>query len=230
MITTGAELTTFVTGLNADADIDATLLDVLVDNAKTVLEAERPWVALRRTDVSLSLVYGENAAVTMSISDFANFNGDTPIKLYDGDNRIDYYRQVPFDRRLEYKDVSNTFCYDKYNDLLYFNGIVAFAGTLYINYVASTAAVDLAAKTAVWSQFPPRFLPILGYYAIGINKGAIDYDSINRQMLPGNDVVLEALRKAMYTWDDNLQQSEMAHNDPTEFFGGHRDGAVTRNN
>ena len=41
MITTGAELTTFITSLNGGLTIDADLLDVLVDNAKAVIEEER---------------------------------------------------------------------------------------------------------------------------------------------------------------------------------------------
>ena len=232
MISTGKELNTFITSLNAEAEIDATLLDVLVDNARTILEEERPWMALRRLNTSLTLTVGDqnDASVDMSgITDFSRFYSDTPVRLHDGDNRIEYYRQVPFDRRLEYKDASNTFCYDIYNNILYFNGVVAFAGTVYINYIATTGGIDLDAETDVWSQFPARFLPVLGFYAIGIFKGAVDYDSINRDMLPENRATFKALREAMIKWDNELQGSDMAHNDPTDYYGNdHRDGAINR--
>jgi len=234
MISTGKNLSTFITSLNSEADIDATLLDVLVDNARTVLEEERPWMVLRRVNSSLSLAGGiqNHASVSMAtITDFSRFYSDTPIRLYDDNNRVEYFTQVPFDRRLEYKDVSNTFCYDAYENKLYFNGNVAFTGTLYISYMSTTEnGIDLTLEARVWPQFPPRFLPVLGFYAIGIFKGAIDYDSINRQMLPENRATFNALRESMIKWDDELQQSEMAHNDPTEYLGGghHRDGAINR--
>ena len=229
-ITTGAQLTTFITGLNAEAQIDATLLDVLVDTARTVIEEERPWMVLRKTNTSLTLTAGANAAKDMSgITDFSRFYSDTPIKLYDGDNRVDYFRLVPFDRRLEYKDHSNTVCFDEANKLLYFNGNVAFAGTLYIDYVATSTAIDLTSESAVWTPFPSRFLPLLGFYAIGIFKGAVDYDSINREMLPENRSAMQALKQALEKWDNERQLSSLEFNDPTELFGGgHRDGAINR--
>lgn len=230
-MTTGQDLTNFITGLNADAAIDPTLLTVLVDTAKVIIEGERPWVILRRTNTSLSLTTANqytDAVSLAGISDFAEFYGDFPISLFDGDNRIERYRLVPFDRRLEYKDVPNTFCFDEYNNNLYFNGLVPFNGTLYINYKATTADIDLDSTTAIWSPFPSRFLPLLGFYADGVNKGGIDYDSINRQMLPTNKAVFDALHNALVEWDNQRQLTSMTLNDPTDMYGGHRDGAINR--
>jgi hypothetical protein len=107
---------------------------------------------------------------------------------------------------------------------------VPFSGTLYINYLKDTGAVDLSSASAVWSPFPPRFLPILGYYAIGIHKGAVDYDSINRLMLPTNQATLEALKRAMEKWDDEMQLAAREGSDPSEAAGGYpRAGAIDRN-
>lgn len=229
MITTGAQLKTFITGLNAEATIDATLLDVLVDTAKTIIEEERPWMVLRKTDTSKTLSAGSNAAVDISsITDFSRFYSEEPIKLYDGDNRVDYFRLVPFDQRLAFKDDSNTVCFDEASDLLYFNGTAAFAGTLYLDYVATSSAIDLSSESAVWSPFPARFLPLLGFYAIGVYKGAVDYDSINREMLPENAAVLNALKLALEKWDNERQLATISFNDPTERHGGYRSGAINR--
>jgi len=230
-ITTGAELSTFITGLNAEATIDPTLLGVLAENAKTILEAERPWMVLRKTSTALSLATPNlwTAATSLStITDFSRFYGEFPVRLFDGTNRTEYFRQVAFDRQLEYKDVSNTFRHDVAGGNLYFNSIVPFSGTLYLNYIASSPALDLTSASAIWTPFPARFLPIIGYYAIGIYKGAVDYDSINKLMLPSNAAVLFALRNAMTQWDDALQQSEIEQNDPTDYYGGHRNGAINR--
>ncbi len=232
MITTGANLLSFINSLNADADVDATLADILVDNARTILEAERPWMVLRKTDTSLSVTTAntwQTAKATSGITGWSGrFHGDYPIRLFDGTNRIEYYRQVPWDSRLEYKDVGNTFVYDANSGNIYLNGLVPFNGTLYINFLYDTGALDLTSTSAVWSPFPARFLPILGYYAIGIHKGAVDYDSINRQMLPSNQAALEALKNAMEKWDNELQLSSIERNDPTEVGSYPRSGAISR--
>ena len=235
MITTGAELTTFITSLNAEADIDATLLDVLVDNARTVIEEERPWMVLRKTDTSKTVTTANTwqTAIDLStISDFSRFymNQDgVVIKLFDGNNRVDYITLKSFDQRLEYKDVSGTAVYNANTKQLYINGTIAFAGTLYIPYMATSTAIDLTSTSAVWTSFPARFLPVLGYYAIGINKGAIDYDSINREMLPENRATLNALKNAMEKWDNEMALATIQSNDPSEYPGGYpRLGAVNR--
>jgi len=237
MITTGVQLTTFITGLNAEATIDPTLLDVLVDNAKAIIEEERPWEVLRKTDSSKTVTTANTwqTAIDLStITDFSRFyvNQDgVVIKLFDGNNRVEYYRLKTYDQRLEYKDVSYTCVYDENTKTLYLNGTVPFSGTLYIPYVSTSTAIDLTSGSAVWSVFPSRFLPILGYYAIGIFKGAIDYDSINKQMLPSNQSVLMALKEAMTKWDNEKQLATLQSNDPTEYPGGNpRAGAIDRYN
>ena len=232
---TGNQLTTFITSLNAEADIDATLLDVLVDNARTVIEEERPWMVLRKTDTSKTITTANTwqTAIDLStITDFSRFymNQDgVVIKLFDGNNRVDYITLKSFDQRLEYKDVSGTAVYDANTKQLYINGTVSFAGTLYIPYMATSTAIDLTSTSAVWTNFPSRFLPVLGYYAIGINKGAIDYDSINREMLPENRATLNALKNAMEKWDNEMALATIQSNDPSEYPGGYpRLGAVNR--
>lgn len=236
MITTGAQLKTFITGLNGEATIDDTLLDVLVDNARTILEEERPWMVLRKTDSSKTITTGNTwqTAIDLStITDFSKFymNDDgVVIKLFDGD-LIDYFVLKPYDKRLEYKDASGTCVYNENTKTLYINGVVPFAGTLYIPYISTSTPIDLSSESAVWTAFPSRFLAILGYYAVGIYKGAIDYDSINRQMLPENRGVLVALKNAMTEWDNDKQLASIQSNDPTDFYdSGFRNRAINRDN
>ena len=226
---TGVELTTFITSLNGGATIDADLLDVLVDNAKTIIEEERPWEVLRKTDTSVSVTTGntwETAHDLSAITDFSRFYGEF-IKIFDGGNRIDYIRLVPFDRRLENKDNGGTACYDENSKTLYLNGTIAFSGTLWIPYISTSTTVDLTSTDAVWTVFPSRFLPILGYYAIGIFKGAVDYDSINRQMLPENRETFRALKNAMEGWDNSKQLNSLNFNDPSNR-SGYRTDVINR--
>ena len=226
---TGTELTTFVTGLNGGSTIDATLLASLLVTSQAILEEERPWMVLRKTDTSKS-ASGSNTWQTSidisTITDFSRFYDDFPVILFDGNDRREYYRQVPFDRRLEYKDIGNTFCFDENAKLIYLNGVVPFSGTLYINYVSTSTAIDPTSASTIWPLFPTRFHYVLGFYAIGIFKGAVDYDSINKQMLPENRATLGALKNAMETWDNERQLSSLSYNDPTESGKYPRSGAI----
>lgn len=231
---TGNELTTFITGLNGDATIDPTLLGVLVENARAIIEEERPWMVLRKTDKTKTVTTSntwQTAILLSTITDFSRFYGEWAVMLFDGVNSIHHYRQIPFDRQLEYKNASNTFCYDENTKTLYLNGVVPFAGTLYINYISTSTAIDLTSTSAIWSLFPTRFAAILGYYAIGIFKGAVDYDSINKLMLPENRATLAALKNAMEKWDNEKQMSSIEGNDPTDLYTeGFRSGAIDRTN
>jgi len=230
-MTTGEELYTFITSLNGGLTIDVALLTVLVDNAKATLEEERPWMVLRKTNTGKTVTTSntwETEIDLSTIADFSTFYSDRPIKIFDGGNRYEYYRIIPWDRRLEYKDVSYTACYDENAKKLYLNGLVPYSGTLYIDYSSFSTEIDLESSSAVWTLFPSRFLPILGYYAVGINKGAIDYDSINRQMLPENREAFRALKEAMETWDNKKQENSLQFNDPTEPYQYPRSGAINR--
>lgn len=236
-ITTGVQLTTFITGLNAEATVEATLLDVLVESARAILEEERPWMVLRKTDSSKTVTTANTWQTAIDLSTITDLsrllvNSDgVAVKLFDGGERIEYFILKPFDQRLEWKNVSHTCVYDENAKVLYLNGTVPFSGTLHIPYVATSTAVDLTSASAVWTSFPSRFLPVLGFYAIGIYKGAVDYDSINRQMLPENRATLQALKNAMEKWDNEKQLAVVQANDPTEFPGGYpRSGAIDRYN
>lgn len=234
MITTGVELSTFCTSLNGGASIDADLLDVLVSNAKTIIEEERPWLVLRKTDTTKTVTAANTwtTAIDLStITDFSRFYANQDgivIKLFDGNNRIEYYTLKSYDQRLEYKDVSHTCVYNENTKTLYLNGIVPFSGTLYIPYVSTSTEIDLTSTSAVWAVFPSRFLAVVAYYAIGIFKGAVDYDEINRNMLPENRATLNALKNAMVTWDSEKQLASIQSNDPTDMYGAPRSGAINR--
>jgi hypothetical protein len=130
---------------------------------------------------------------------------------------------------LQYKDSSNTFCFDENGKKIYLNGVVPFSGTLYINYIATSSAIDLTSESAIWTLFPDRYAPLLGFYAVGIFKGAVDYDSINKLMLPENRAAMIALKNAMEKWDNERQMSSIENNDPSEEYdGGFRSGAINR--
>lgn len=231
MITTGEQLNTFITGLNGGANIDPTLLNVLIDTAKSIIEGERDWMVLRKTDKSKTVTTGntwETAIDLSTITNFSHFYGELPVRLFDGNNRIEYYRHVPYDRRLEYKDVSNTFTYDENSKTLYINGNVPYAGTLWINYITLTTEIDVESDATIWTEFPSKFIPLLGFYATGIHMGAVDYDTVTARMAPNQMAIMVTLKNAMVEWDNKRQLSAIDGNDPGELYSFPRSGAIDR--
>ena len=110
-----------------------------------MVEQTRPWMALRYTDTSTSVAAGNTwqTAIDLStIERFDRFYGERPIKLFDGANGIQYFRQVPFDKRLEYRDAPETFVYYEAGKMLYLNGTVQFAGTLYIDHIKDSPDIE----------------------------------------------------------------------------------------
>lgn len=232
-ITYGEDLATFITSLNAGASIDSDLLNVLVNTAKAIIEDERPWMVLRKTDTSKVVTTANTwqTAIDLStITNFSKFYGELPIRLFDGTDRIEYFRQVPWDRRLEYKNVSNTFVYDENSKTGYINGTVAFNATIWINYITSTNDIDREnTSTVIWSEFPSRFIPLLGFYAVGIHMGAVDYDTVTAHQAPNQMAIMQTLKNSMETWDNDRQASAIESNDPSDLYNYPRSGAINRN-
>lgn len=244
---TPEELKDLCTSINGGATIDDDLLESLVNQGRTILFSERDWIFLRRTDTTVTVTANTNSwntSVSISgITDLMRFYQDDKgysIKLFDGNNKIEYYKQVPWSKRLEYKNVPNTFVHDYAGKKIYFNGSIPFAGTLYINIIMNPTQIDLittgtnlttSMETAGTVPCLAIYHPILAYYAVGINKGAIDYDSINREMLPNNQAVLNSMKNAMEKWDTNLQLAEQMQTDPTgQDIPDYRSGAIPMGN
>jgi hypothetical protein len=228
---TGPELEVFATELNGGATISDTLLLQYLNLAKALVEQMRPWMILRKTDTSKSVTSGNTwqTAIDLSgITDFSRFyetDTSAPIKLFDGINRIEPYRQVPWDQRLYYKDVPNTFVFDEANKQLYLNGIVSFAGTLYIDYIQNSA--DITNDDSSSWIFPSWAHPLLGFYAVAINKGGVDYDDINARMAPDNRAQAQQIINMLSSWDNAKQQSALTNIDPyNRHTNGFRSGAI----
>src|SRR5712671_3248311 len=105
---TGTELSTLCEEINGGASIGDTLLFQFINLAKAMVEQLRPWMILRSTDTSKTVTTANTWQTAIDLSTITDFNrfyesdDNAPIKLFDGGYRIEYYRQVPFNRRLEF--------------------------------------------------------------------------------------------------------------------------------
>jgi hypothetical protein len=223
----GATLSTFIDELNGGASIGSTLKFQLVNAFKAMLEKERPWMVLRKTDTSKTVAASNTWQTAIDLSTLTRFNrfhGRTPIRLFDGSTRIVPYRQIPMDERLEHKDVPGTFVYDESTKTLYLNGTLEFAGTLYIRHLTYSADLDASSSATAW-PFPTWSHPILGFGAIAMHKGGVDYDEVNARQLIQNNADAMRLYRMLEKYDDEKQLSEIEDYDP-EAPRGFRSGAI----
>lgn len=229
---TGNELITYTQEANGGATIGQTLLLTKLNFVKAIIEQMREWMILRNTDTSKSVSSAVNAWQNeIDLSDIELFNrfyGEFPIKLFDGNNRIEYFRQVPFHKRLQYREATNTFVYDEASQKLYLNGSVNFAGTLWIDHLKTTPDVT-ADNTNAWA-FPSWSHPILGDLAVASHKAGIDYDEVNARQAVANNSDAARILNALVKWDDEKQLQALAQHDPTVGpTEGYRPGAVDMN-
>jgi hypothetical protein len=211
---TGAQLATFTQELNGGASIGDTLLFQLLNLAKAMVEQRRPWMILRDTDTSKTLSAGNNWQTAIDLSTIARFNrfyGDEPIKNFDGSNRIEYLHQVPFQKRLEYKEAYGTFVFKESTKTLYINGLPTFAGTLWIDHIKDSPDIE---ENTEW-VFPSWSHALLGFYAVGIHKGGIDFDDVNARMSADNRGQAALIMQQLENWDSELQLNDQTHHDPT---------------
>jgi hypothetical protein len=207
----GDALSTLIDELNGGATIGDTLKFQLVNAYKAMLEQERPWAVLRKTDTSKSVTVANTwqTAIDLStITGFSRFIGSRPVRLFDGSQRIVRYRQVPFGDRLEHISAPQTFVFDQSTKALYLNGTVQFAGSLYIRHLAYSANLTENSLDTAW-PFPSWAYPFLAFGAVAMHKGGVDYDEVNARQLIQNNADAVKLYRALAKWDNEQQLSEL---------------------
>lgn len=227
----GPELATFCEELNGGASIGSTLLFQHLNLAKSLVEQKRPWAILRYTDTSKTAAAGNNWQTGIDLSDIARFNRFYiederfgAIHLFDGSQRIEHFHQIPYEQRLHFKDTPNRFAYHEATKTLYLMGTVPFSGTLYIDHIKDSE--DLENDEASSWAFPSWSHPLLGYYAVAINKGGIDYDEVNARMAPENRAEAARILSALEGWDAEKALSAVSSTDPYQDAHGYRSGAI----
>jgi hypothetical protein len=227
----GAALSTFIDELNGGSPIGDTLKFQLVNSYKALLEQDRAWMALRKTDTSKSVTAANNWQTAIDLSTLTRFNrfyGRYPIRLFDGNQNVVRYRQVPMDERLEHKDSPNTFVYDVSTKTAYLNGTVQFAGTLYIRHQTYSADLTASSTESDW-PFPSYAWPILGFGGVAMHKAGVDYDDVNARSVIQNNGDAMRLFRMLERSDAELQLAEVENYDPYEQSSGYRSGAIDMN-
>jgi hypothetical protein len=230
----GPDYVDFCEELNGGASIGDTLLQTFLNLAKAMVEQRRPWVILRSIDTSKTVAATNTSAwqTAIDLSGIDRFNrffdGDEgcAIKLFDGNQTFVKYRQVPFERRLESIQRAGTFVYDENAQQLYLNGNIPLVGTLYIDHIKDSEDIDISSDSSQWS-FPSWSHPLLGFYAVGLYKGGVDFDDINARMAPDNRAQAAQILQMLEEWDNSKALQAQQNVDPTDRYQDYpRSGAI----
>jgi hypothetical protein len=106
----------------------------------------------------------------------------------------------------------------------YLNGTVQFEGTLYIDHIKDSPDIENDDSSS-WI-FPSWAHPLLGFYAVAMNKGGVDYDDINARMAPDNSTQATVILKLLDGWDNDNQLQAQQNIDPYQEGDGYRPGAI----
>lgn len=179
----------------------------LINIARIRFEAMRPWKHLSTKDTS-QVVTGSNTYKNpFPLPDnFQRYLGESElsegaIKLFDGNNNIQYLTEVPIESILEYKNEFGRFAVDYFNKQFFITGVVP--GTFNIQEYFIFDNNDIKVNTT-WDHIPKRFHPILAFDAACRWRLGTDYDDVNARNADDNGKMVAMILESMSSWDTEL--------------------------
>ena len=174
-------------------------------------------MVLRYTDTSKSVTTANTWQTAIDLSTIARFNRfyerDAPIKLFDGNNRIE---ELPAgavrSAAWRTKDAEHLLSTTRRTRR-------STSTAPSISPARSTSTTSRTARTsptmtAHRGVFPSWSHPLLGFYAVAINKGGVDYDDINARMAPDNRAQANAHPSSARSWDKREAAAGAAEHRP----------------
>lgn len=185
--------------------MDNILFYQLLSSAQSNIENYRPWMILRKEDSSLNVYPQGNLYLTpLDLpSDFRRFySSNRSVVLVSPDKSVfRFYKQIPMERRHEYKDDNTKFYVDYANKKLYLCGTLDRAYEVHLFYIKETEPVT---EDTSW-VFPPEYHPILAYNVAMAYKTGFDYDIVNDAQAKNISGLAQTILKQMEEWDNSLQ-------------------------
>lgn len=178
--------------------IDDTTLYLIMGLALTEMEDERDWEYLKKWDSSNS-ASSSDTHLSMKTQP-ADWRKTLRVVI----NNIPYL-QIPFEQRIEYRNVANRFYEDIANSQFALTGHVSGSQTINQCYKKTTTTPSEANKTSSPS-FPSRFHMILPFRMAEIySQGFDDSDDTTFRLSSGQKAAADRLYRAMIAWDDDLK-------------------------
>ena len=175
----------------------------LINQAKDVVEAERPWMKLRTFDDSISFYSSEGIDSPKDLpTGFLRTFGKYPLVLYSGSDYLEFV-EIPMEERRKYSSSPYYFYIDHRNNKLYISG--GLSGSYSSDFFYLKKSDDIAVNTS-WI-FPTFAHVLLAIEAVKIYRGEIDYDSVNEKMIAYGMQRMDKIESSLVMWDANLQIS-----------------------
>lgn len=170
-------------------------------------QGSRPWKVLSVNDHT-QIVTGSNTYTNpFNVpADFMRYLGESTlfegsIVLFDGNNNIQYLREIPIENILFYKNIFGYFAVDYANSKFYITGVVPGTFTIYQYYIKNTPPITLS---TTWIGFPARYHPMLAYDACARWRLGTDYDDVASRNADDNVRMVGNIFSSMESWDTEL--------------------------
>ena len=196
---TGQELLNFLNNL-LDDSVDQDFGLDLLNNAKDIIEADRPWRMLLKEDSSNTFGSSDDYLTAKSLP--SDFLFDVRVLL--GIESNDDYREldpIPFERRREFANTGGKYVIDVANSNLYVCDSVSDTYTIYLYYIYKTPDITLTTEP-VW---PSKFHRLIAFLAAELYKSGVDFDDVNVGQALAHNKQAIMLFNAMKYWDNKLK-------------------------
>lgn len=209
---TGDQLYELTTELNGNNPMNEDVFYSLLNMAKGRREMSRDWCVLRTFDSSITFSSSDDYTSTKAlpsrflrvyqfIDQYGSDVGGVYLITSSGSRvKLD---PIPFAKRYDYKDVEGYYYIDHKNSTIGRTG--ATAGTLHLYFLQGTEDID---GDSSWS-FPSYAHPLLAVDVVILQKGIIDWDTVNQSQIPISEKLVSELESSLNVWDARLQQAEL---------------------
>lgn len=210
---TGQEEIDLITSILGGESPDPVYLLQLVNLSKLKWENLRAWKVLIKKDTSKTVTGASLYTTAIDCpTDFKRYLGETRLtqgmlRLFDGNNNVQYLYEVPYEDILEYKDQFGFFAVDYGNNKFYIMGKVPGSFTIIQNYIRKTATITLSSS---WENFDSDFHPILAFDSAARWRLGTDYDDMNQRNADDNGKMASNIFEAMAA--DDTEKSISAIN------------------
>lgn len=209
---TGTELKTLATTFLGGSTPDDDFFYPYINMVKNLFESSRDWMILRTFDNSITFTASDDYTSTKSLpsrflrvyTSYDSRNNEQPgVYIVESNGSKVPLKPISFADRYNYKDVDGYYYIDLKNSKIGRTGTKA--GTLHLFFLQGTVDIDADIE---WS-FPEFIHPYLPYLLAMDYKGGIDWDTVNANQVPYNQVRINQILSAANMWDSRLQLAEL---------------------
>lgn len=209
----GATLYTLNTSILGGRPLDETVFYQFLNMAKNTRELSRDWMKLRVVDHSITFSSSDAYDSTKTLPDrflkqYSYRDQMGALKgpfIVTADGSKVELQPIKLEEAYDFRNLEGYYYIDYAAGKIGRTGSTA--GTLYLPYIRGTE--DIASGTS-WTMPPTDTFGILLAFDVAIlQKGGIDWDTVNANQVPYNRQTIRDLESRLALWDAQLQQAQL---------------------